>query len=55
MTRGLASPLPELLEIADGKVVAGEVQEAVDQHRTMSSREDESISIHPMRILRVVA
>ena len=49
-----ASPLTEPLELVERHRVAGEVEQAVQQHRTMASRQDEPITVRPRRVGRVV-
>ena len=49
------APLAELLELVHREVVAGEVQDAVEQHRAVAGAEHEAVAVGPRRILRVVA
>jgi len=49
-----ALPLTELLEILERKVIAGQEQQRVEQHRCMARRQNEAIAVEPARILRVV-
>src|SRR5579862_3275386 len=44
MPRGSAAELPKLLEVVERNLVAGEVEDAVQQHRTVPGREHESIA-----------
>src|SRR5438445_171221 len=46
--------LPEALELIHRQVVAGEVQERVQQHRAVAVGEDETIAVWPRRVCRVV-
>jgi len=46
--------LAESLQFVDGKFVAGQVQERVDQHRTVSVGQDETVTIRPFGIDRVM-
>jgi hypothetical protein len=46
--------LTELLELVKRQVVSGQVEPRVNEHRTMTSRKDETIAIEPLRILGVV-
>jgi len=55
MSRRLALPLPELLQIIESEIVAGEVEDAVQQHRRVSGGEDEAIAIEPGRVGGIVA
>ena len=54
MTGRDAAPLPELLDLLQGQIVARQVQQAIQQHRTMPGREHEPIAIEPLRMGRVV-
>jgi len=49
-----ALPLAELLEILQGDAVAGQVEQAVQQHAPMPGGQDEPIAIRPLRIRGVV-
>jgi len=55
MSRRLALPLPELLQIIESEVVASEVENTVQQHRRVSGGQDETIAIEPARIRGIVA
>jgi len=46
--------LAEVLQVVDGQVVAGQVQQRIDQHRAMPIGEHETIAIGPLRVGRVV-
>ena len=50
----LAAPLAEVLDVVQREVVAGQVQQAVEQHRTVPGREHEPVAIEPVRIARIV-
>jgi hypothetical protein len=54
VTGGLRVPLAERLEVVDGDVVAGQVQQRVDQHRAVAVGEHEAIAVRPARVGRVV-
>jgi len=54
MAWGLAAPLAETFEFVERQVVAGEMQQAVEQHRAMPGRQHKSIAVEPERISRVV-
>ncbi len=54
MARRLAAPLAELLQIVERKVVAGDVEQAVEQRRAVAGREHEAIAVGPERIRRMV-
>ena len=47
--------LPEALDFLHWQIVAGKVQQGVNQHRTMSIGQDEPIAVCPLRICGVVA
>ena len=55
VARGAAAELPERLQVVDREVVAGQVQQRVEQHRGMAVREHEAVTVGPVRITRVVA
>ncbi len=55
MTGRLRAPLPEVFQFIERKIVAGQVQQRVDQHRTVAGREQKAISIFPLGIVRVVS
>src|SRR5215471_10973931 len=55
MTRSLASKLPELFDLVQRKIVAGQVEKTVQQHGTVTSGENETVAIRPIRVLRVVS
>src|SRR5436190_9261534 len=52
---GGAIPLAEVLDGVQRQIVAGQVEQCVQQHRAMSRREDKSITVRPLWILWVVA
>ena len=54
MAGGLAVQLTEALELLERQVVAGQVQQRVEQHRAVPGREDEAVAIAPVGIARVV-
>src|SRR6266540_2388400 len=49
-----APPLPELFDLVEGQVVAGEVQHAVEQHASVPARQDEPVAVGPVGVRRVV-
>ncbi len=53
MARGAAAPLPEILDVVHGDLIAEEMQQAVKQHRAVPGREDEPVAVGPLRILGV--
>ena len=54
MPRRLAPPLTEVFEIVECQVVAGQVEQAVEEHATMAGGEDKTIPVIPGRVRRVV-
>jgi len=50
-----ASPLAEVLEFIDGKVVAREVQQGVEQHGGVACGEDKAIAVGPVRVAGIVS
>ncbi len=54
VTRGLAVQLAEILQVIDGQVVAGQVQQRIDQHRTMAVGQHEPVTVCPLRVGRTV-
>ena len=52
---GLAVQLAEILQFRHRQVVAGEVQQRVDQHRAVAVGQHETVTIRPARVQRVVA
>src|SRR5687768_18353768 len=53
MAGRLTLPLPEVLDVVERQVISREIQNAVQQHRCMAGREDESVAVEPARIGRV--
>jgi hypothetical protein len=51
----LRMQLPECLEVVDRQVVAGQVQQRIQQHRTVSVRQHEAVAVGPVGIGRIVA
>ena len=51
---GEAAPLAEVLELLEGQVVAGEMQQGVEQHGAVPAGEDEAVAVGPARVARVV-
>src|SRR5574340_1299986 len=54
MPRCLAAPLAEIPDVVQRQVVTGEMQQAVEQHRTVPGREYEAVTVEPARITRIV-
>ncbi len=55
VARGLATPLPEVLEFLHRQVKSRQVEQAVEQGRTVPRREDKPVAIEPLRLARVHA
>ena len=52
--RARRAELPETLDVVDCRLlVAGEVEQSVDQHRPMAGGQDEAVAIGPVRVLRI--
>mmetsp|Transcript_20881 Transcript_20881/g.35892 ORF Transcript_20881/g.35892 Transcript_20881/m.35892 type:complete len:584 (-) Transcript_20881:129-1880(-) len=54
VTRGLGVVLTEVLHLLHGKVEASKVEPGVKEHGSVSSREDETITVEPLGVLGVV-
>ena len=54
VTRGAAVQLAELLQVVDRQVVAGQVQQRVDQHRAVTVGQHEAVTVGERWIARVV-
>jgi hypothetical protein len=54
VARRFAVQLAEALELLDRQVVAGEMQQGVDQHRAVAVGQHEAVTVGPVRIGRVV-
>jgi hypothetical protein len=54
MARRLRAPLAEALELVERQVVAGQVQQRVEQRRGVPGREHEAVAVRPCRVGRVV-
>jgi len=54
VTRSAAMQLAEALEVIDGDVVAGQVQQRVDQHRAVAVGQHEAVTVGEGRVARVV-
>ena len=53
MARRLAAPLAELPDVVQRQVVAGDVQQAVEQGRAVAGGKHEAVAIRPVRIGRM--
>ena len=49
-----AAPLAKLLDLVEWHIVAGQMEHAVKQHGSMARRKDETITIRPRRVLRIM-
>ncbi|RMP59518.1 hypothetical protein ALQ20_01151 [Pseudomonas syringae pv. atrofaciens] len=49
-----AVQLTEVFQVVDGQVVAGQVQQRVDQHRAVAVGHDEPVTVGKRRVCRVV-
>ena len=54
VARGAAVQLAETFEVIDGDVVAGQVQQRVDQHRAVAVGQHEAVAVGEFRVARVV-
>ncbi len=55
MPRRQAAPLPKVLELIQREIiVARQIQQAIEQHRTVSGRQNKAIPIRPLRVFWVV-
>ena len=52
---GAAADLAEMLQVVQGHIVAGEVEQRIGQHGAMPGRDDEAVTIEPLRVVRVKA
>ena len=55
VARRLAVQLAEVAQLAHRQVVAGQVQQRVEQHRAVAVGEHEAVAVGPVRVGRVVA
>mmetsp|Transcript_23877 Transcript_23877/g.37589 ORF Transcript_23877/g.37589 Transcript_23877/m.37589 type:complete len:622 (-) Transcript_23877:51-1916(-) len=54
VARSLGVVLTEVLQLLDGEVESGKVEPGVKEHGSMSSGENETITVHPLRVAGVV-
>ena len=53
MAGGLRAQLAEMLDLVDGHVlVAGQIEQRIEQHRAVAGRQDEAVAVGPVRGLR---
>ncbi len=55
MTRGPRAPLAEPRQLVEREVVAGQVEERVEEHRGVPRRQDEAVAIRPLGVRRGVS
>ncbi len=55
MSGCLAVQLTKIPDVVERQVVASEIEDAVQQHRCMAARQNESVTVGPVRIGRIVA
>jgi hypothetical protein len=55
VARRLAVQLAEILQVVDRQLVAGQVQQRIEQHRAVAVGQHEAVAVGPLRVGRVVA
>ncbi len=50
MTRGLASPLSEALDLLQRQIISCQMKQGIKQRRTVTGRQDETVPVGPQRI-----
>ena len=55
MAWGHAAVLAEVLELLEGEIVAGQVEQGVEEHGAVAGAEDEAVAVVPVGVGRVVA
>ena len=50
----LGSPLSEVLDVVERKIVAGQMQEGIEEHRSVSAGKDEAVAVEPFRIIGIM-
>ena len=50
VSRRVAAELPESLDVVEGNLVPGQVQQAVEQHRRMAARQDKTVAPCPVGV-----
>ena len=53
MAGSFAAPLAEALEFIEREIIAGKMEQAVEQHGAVTRGENEAITVRPMRIFGV--
>ena len=51
---GLAAQLTKHFDVVQREIVAGEVEQAVEQHRCVTARQHEPVAIRPLGVFRIV-
>ena len=51
----LAAPLAKVFQLLQGQIVTGQMEQGVEQHRTVAGAENKAITIRPFGICRTVA
>lgn len=54
MTRCQGAVLTELFNVVHGQAVAVEMEQRIQQHRAVASREDKAVAVRPFRVLCVM-
>ncbi len=54
VTRRLRMKLAEMLQLFHRQIVAGQMQQRIQQHRAVAVRQHEAVAIRPVRVLRVM-
>ena len=54
MAGGPRPPLPEVLDLVEGQVVSGEMEERIEKHRGVPGRQDEAVPVGPAGIGGIV-
>jgi len=52
---GHAAVLAEVLELLEGEIVAGQVEQGIEEHGAVAGAEDEAVPVVPVGVGRVVA
>jgi hypothetical protein len=55
MTRRARSPLTEALELGQRQVISAQMQDAVEEHRSVPGGQHEAIAVGPVGMSRIVA
>ena len=54
MARGLAAPLPEVLQVVNSQIITRQVQHGVQQRRAVARGQDETVPVEPFRVRRII-